>query len=320
MSDTAASAAGASVAAARSPDAASQAEGWTATIVAFAIWGLFPLYLKPLQTVPAFQIIAHRVAWACVLVFAWLLVRGDLANVRRLMKNPAVLGRLVLSALLISANWLLYVWGATHGRVVEGSLGYFINPLVNVLLGVVVLRERLNIAQWGSVGIAALGVVYLGVVAGTPPWFSLSIAVSFSLYGLIRKVVQVEALQGLAVETLILAPVAVGYLVWCAAAGSGVLGHTSLGIDALLVGSGPVTALPLFLFAFGARRIPYSTVGVLMYIAPSLQLLLGIYLYHEPFSAARANGFALIWLALVIYVADGLWRARSPQRASSLRA
>ncbi|HVW70261.1 MAG TPA: EamA family transporter RarD [Steroidobacteraceae bacterium] len=316
MSETVVSAA--SVDVARSSDVASCAEGWMATVVAFLIWGFFPLYLKPLQGVESFQIIAHRVVWGCALVFVWLFFRGDLANLRHLLRTPAVLGRLTLSAVLISANWLLYVWGVTHGHVVEGSLGYFINPLVNVLLGVAVLRERLSVAQWASVAIAVLAVVYLGVVAGTPPWLSLSIAVSFSLYGFIRKIVHVEALQGLAVETLILVPVAIGYLLWCEAAGGGVFGHGSLEVSAFLIGAGPVTAVPLFLFAFGARRIPYSTVGVLMYIAPSLQLLVGIFLYHEPFPATRAVGFAMIWLALVIYVGEGLWRARKERAGRPL--
>jgi len=277
---------------------------------AYAIWGLFPLYLKPLHEVPALQIIAHRVAWACVLVLVWLWLRGDLGQLRKVLTSPATLGRLSASALLITINWLGYVWGVGHGRVLETSLGYFINPLVNVLLGVIVLRERLNHAQWTSVAIAAGAVLYLALATGSPPWISLTLAISFSTYGLIRKVVHVEALQGLAVETLILMPLASGYLIWCEATGTGALGHSSPLMNALLVGCGPITAVPLFLFAFGARLIPYSTLGLLLYLAPTLQLLCGIFFFHETFAGPRAFGFGLIWVALLIYAGDGFWRSR----------
>jgi chloramphenicol-sensitive protein RarD len=179
-----------------------------------------------------------------------------------------------------------------------------------VLLGVVVLRERLNFMQWTAVGIAAAAVTYVSVATGSPPWIALTIAASFSLYGFLRKIMHVEALQGLAVETLLLMPLASGYLLWCEATGTGMLGHSSVAVNALLVGCGPMTAVPLFLFAFAARVIPYSTLGLMLYIAPSLQLLSGIFVYHEPFAGARALGFVLIWLALLIYAGDGAWRAR----------
>jgi len=291
-------------------DAGAHAEGLLAAASAFVIWGILPLYLKPLHDIDALQIISHRVGWACVLVFIWLALRGDLGELVKLLADRGTALRLTASAILISVNWLGYVWGVAHGRVIETSLGYFINPLANVLLGVVVLRERLNIAQWTAIGIALVAVVYLGAATGAIPWLALTLATSFSLYGLIRKVVQVEALRGLAVETLVLMPFAAGYLLWCELTGSGAFGHSGLAINLLLVGSGPLTAVPLFLFAFGARLIRYSTTGVLMFIAPSLQLLCGIFLYHEPFAGARAGGFALIWLALLVYAGDGLWRAR----------
>lgn len=314
MSQSASTTAGGQAAAGRAPDAARSrlsAEGLLAAVGSFVIWGAFPLYLKPLHDLPALQIIAHRIAWACVLVLVWLFVRGELRDLRKPLTDPAILGRLTASALLITVNWLAYVWGVGHGHVVETSLGYFINPLANVLLGVIVLRERLNIAQWTAVGIAAAAVLYIAIGTGATPWISLTLAVSFSTYGLLRKVVHVEALQGLAVETLVLVPVALGYLVWCEANGTGAFGHSSTFVNALLVGCGPVTAVPLFLFAFGARLIPYSTLGLLLYISPSLQLLFGIFLYHEPFAGARAQGFVLIWLALLIYAGDGVWRART---------
>jgi chloramphenicol-sensitive protein RarD len=284
-------------------------KGLLAAIASFLIWGALPLYLHPIHELSSFQIIAHRIAWACVLVVIWLAVRGDLGALRRLFSNPTILSRLVLSAVLVTVNWTGYVWAVGHGRVLEASLGYFINPLCNVLLGVVFLRERLNVAQWTAVGIAAAAVLYISVAAGATPWIALTVATSFSLYGLLRKVIHVEALQGLAVETIVLMPFALGYLLWCEANGTGAFGHASAGVNALLVGCGAVTAVPLFLFALGTRLIPYSTAGLLLYITPSLQLLCGIYLYHESFAGARAIGFALIWLALVIYAGDGVWRA-----------
>jgi chloramphenicol-sensitive protein RarD len=211
---------------------------------------------------------------------------------------------------LISCNWLAYVWAVANDRVVETSLGYFINPLVNVLLGVVLLSERLNRAQWCAVGIAAAGVAWLTVTAGHPPWIALTLAFSFGLYGFIRKTAQVEALPGLAIETALLAPLAVGLLVWHAANGTGALGASGTSVDLLLIASGAVTAIPLFLFAYGARRLPYSTVGVLQYIAPSLQLACALLVFDEPFGRTRAAGFMLIWIALLVYAGDGMWRAR----------
>jgi chloramphenicol-sensitive protein RarD len=218
--------------------------------------------------------------------------------------------RLFLSAALISANWITYVWGVANDRVVETSLGYFINPLFNVILGVVALSERLNRAQWSAVALAAFGVAYLTWSAGHPPWISLVLAFTFGMYGFVRKVIQVDALAGFGAETLLLLPFGVGYLIWCETAGIGSLGHSSLGIDTLLVLGGPITAIPLVLFAFGARRIPYSTVGLLQYIGPTLQLLLGVFAFHEPFGGPRLIGFSLIWSGLAIYALDGIWRSR----------
>ena len=301
----------------RSPDSPTQAaprpsarSGFAAAVGAFLIWGLFPLYLKPLSGVPAMQILAHRIVWCCLLVFLWLAWRGELASVRRALADPGTRLRLVASAALISVNWLVYVWAVTNGQVVEASLGYFINPLLNVVLGVLVLKERLNRAQWIAVALAAIGVAYLTAFAGRPPWIALVLAASFATYGLIRKVVAVESVPGLATETLLLLPFALGWLLWCEAQGSGALGHASAGVNALLVGSGLATALPLALFAFGARLIPYSTLGILQYVGPTLQFLIGVFVFHEAFPRARAIGFILIWTALAVYAADSLWRSR----------
>jgi chloramphenicol-sensitive protein RarD len=285
-------------------------KGFAAAVAAFAIWGFLPLYFIPLREVSAVQVVAHRVIWSWVLVLASMTLRGELSQIRATWATRGVVLRLAASAIFISINWLLYVWAVAHNHVVDASLGYFITPLVNVLLGVVVLAERLNRAQWTAVALAAVGVSYLTVETGNFLWISLTLGFSFACYGLIRKVVRVEALAGLAAETLMLMPFAVAYLIWCEATGSGALGHRSLAIDALLVGSGPVTAFALFLFAYGARRIPYSTTGVLNYIAPTLQLACGVFVFREPFARAHLVGFTLIWAAVLIYAGDRLLSAR----------
>jgi chloramphenicol-sensitive protein RarD len=291
--------------------------GLAAGAAAFSIWGLFPVYFHSLSAVPALQIIAHRIVWSALFLVAWMALRGQLGLLSATFTRPALLAPLALTALLISANWLVWVWSVTHDHIVDSSLGYYINPLVNVLLGVIVLRERLNRAQWLAIGLAALAVLYLALLAGKPPWIAGTLALCLSLYGLVRKVIRVDALPGLTTETLLLTPLAVGYLGWCEWGGSGALTTAGPTIAALLIGSGPITAIPLFLFAYGARALPYSTVGILQYITPSLQLVCGVALYHESFGPARAAGFALIWAALLIYAADGLWRARSAARAAA---
>jgi chloramphenicol-sensitive protein RarD len=287
--------------------------GLAAGAAAFTIWGLFPVYFHPLSAVPALQLIAHRITWSSLFLVAWMLLRGQLGLLSVTFARPTLLARLALTAVLISGNWLVYVWSVTHRHIVDTSLGYYINPLVNVVLGVIVLRERLNRAQWVAVGLAALAVLYLALLAGQPPWIACTLALSFSLYGFVRKIISVDALPGLTTETLLLMPLAVGYLAWCEWAGSGALTTGGPAIAALLVGSGMITAIPLFLFAYGARALPYSTVGVLQYIAPSLQLLCGVVFFHERFGPALAAGFAVIWVALLIYAADGLWRRAAPR-------
>jgi chloramphenicol-sensitive protein RarD len=286
--------------------------GLAATIGAFAIWGLFPLYLRALAVVPPLEVVAHRVGWACVFVFGWMALRGELAAVGAVLARRGLVLRLVATAVLITVNWLVYVWAVANDRVVETSLGYFINPLVNVVLGVALLSEKLNRAQWTAVLLAAAGVVYLTLTAGHPPWIALTLAFSFGLYGFIRKTAQVESLPGLAVETALLAPAAIGYLAWASTHGAVAMGHDGPVIDALLVASGAVTAIPLFLFAYGARRLPYSTVGIIQYLAPTLQLIAALVVFGEPFGRDRLIGFACIWIGLVVYAGDGLIRTRRP--------
>jgi chloramphenicol-sensitive protein RarD len=291
--------------------------GLAAATAAFIIWGLLPVYLHFLSGVPALQVIAHRVLWSCLFLLAWLLLRGELGCLSVTLSRPALLARLALTATLISCNWLVYVWSVTHNHIVDTSLGYYINPLVNVVLGVLVLHERLNRAQWLAVSLAAIAVLYLALLAGRPPWIAGTLALCFSIYGLVRKVISVDALPGLTTETLLLMPLSVAYLCWCQWAGNGALTTHAPAIAALLIGSGVATAVPLFLFAYGARALPYSTVGVLQYIAPSMQLLCAVVFFHESFGPAVAAGFALLWVALIIYAADGLWRAHGAARAAA---
>jgi chloramphenicol-sensitive protein RarD len=273
------------------------------------IWGALPLYLRPLHGISAVTIMSHRLVWCCGLVSAWLALRGELGGVGAALVHPATRLRLVASALLISSNWLVYVWAVGAGHVIDASLGYFINPLVNVLLGVVLLGERLRPMQWVAVGCAAAGVAWLTAMTGHLPWIALTLALSFGSYGLIRKVVAVDAVTGLAAETALLMPFGLGWLAWQHVAGAGMFGGADPLRSVWLVAGGLVTAVPLALFAFGTRRIEYATVGIAQYIGPTLQLALGIFLFGEAFPPARAFGFGLIWAALVIYAGEGLWRA-----------
>ena len=284
--------------------------GLAAAISAYVLWGVFPLYWVMLKAVPAMQIIAHRVVWCGVFVVAYLMWIEGRGWLRRSVAKPRVATMLLLSSLLISSNWGIYIWAVTHGHVIDASLGYFINPLVSVLLGVLVLRERLNVAQWTAVAIAALGVLWLAFAHGEPPWIALSLAVTFAFYGLIRKLVAVDAVPGLAIESLFLLVPALAWLGFAQWQGTGAFGHSGWHSDALLVFGGALTALPLIGFAYGARRIPYSLVGILQYISPSLQLVCGALLLGESFSRDQLLGFSCIWLALAVYAADGWRRAR----------
>jgi chloramphenicol-sensitive protein RarD len=274
------------------------------------LWGVFPLYLRPLGAVPPVQIMANRIFWCFLLVFGWLAWRGELADMRAALAQPSTRWRLAATAVLISANWLTYLWAVQNGHVLDASLGYFINPLLNVFLGVVLLSERLNRAQWTAVALAAAGVLYVTAATGKLPWISLVLAASFGAYALIRKLVHVEAVPGLGAETLLLFPFAAVFLGWLEWQGTNALFHSGTGTNLLLVGTGIATALPLALFAYGARLIPLSLTGLVQYTGPTLQLLIGIFVFHEPFTPARAIGFGCIWAGLAIYAADGLWRTR----------
>lgn len=284
--------------------------GLAAAVSAYLIWGVFPLYWALLGHLPALEIIAHRVLWCAVSVSLWLFWSEGRSWLRRALAGRRVGRLLIASSLLISVNWGVYIWAVTNGRVVDASLGYFINPLLSVALGVGVLGERLNRVQWSAVTLAAVGVLWLTLSQGALPWIALVLASSFAVYGLIRKQVAVEAVPGVAIESLILTPVALGWLLWLAASQRGAFLAGSAGQDVLLVVGGVLTALPLIGFAYGARRIPYSLVGILQYISPTLQLLSGVLFLGEPFGSDRAIGFGCIWLALAVYAQDG-WRRRA---------
>lgn len=292
--------------------------GLFAAALAYIIWGLFPLYFHQLREVPALEVVMHRSVWSLAFIVLVLLYQRRWAWLINVLQQPRKLAIFGTSALLLSSNWLLYVWAVNNGRVLEASLGYFINPLFNVLLGVLVLRERPRPLQWAAVAVAGLGVLWLGVAAGAPPWISLALAASFGLYGLLKKTAPLGALEGLALETLLLAPLAVPALAWMSTHG-GTLANATPSTWAWLLAAGPLTAVPLLLFAYGAQRIQLGTLGLLQYLGPSLQFALGVWVFHEPLHHNRLAGFALIWLALLIYSGETLWRLRrntaNPQNA-----
>lgn len=275
---------------------------------AYLSWGLFPLYFRQIATVPALQIVAHRTIWSLAFVAVVLLATGHLKWLRDV--GAATWRRFTLSALLIAVNWLTYVWAVGHGHVLDASLGYFINPLVVVMLALLVLGERLRPVQWVSVALAAAGVAWLTWQAGTLPWIALALAFSFGFYGLLRKTSPLGALEGLTLETLLLFPLALAYLGWLASQHQNAFLAASPGTQLLLALAGPLTALPLLLFGAGARRIPLSLLGLLQYVSPTLQLLLGVWLYNEPFAGPKVVGYVLIWAGLAVYSAEGWMRLR----------
>ena len=277
----------------------------------YLFWGLVPLYWKQLQHVDSWEIVAHRQVWALVALLAILAATGGLAAVRALIADPRSAAQTFAAALLLATNWLVYVIGVNSGRVTECSLGYYLVPLVNVLAGRFVLHETLRPTQWLAIGCAALGVAVLVVDLDGLPWIALLLAGSWGGYSLLRKRSKVAGTTALTAETLLLTPFALGWLLWLAADGRGVLGNGSVGDHLLAISMGPVTALPLLLFAFGAQRIRLSTLGLLQYLSPSVQLLLGIVVYGEPFTTGRAISFALIWTGLAVYTADNLLARRA---------
>lgn len=283
---------------------------------AYLLWGVLPLYFKLLTMVPPIEIVANRILWSLIILAILVSLWRRWGAVRAAISNIWVVLILMLTAALIATNWLVYVWGVVNGHVLETSLGYYLNPLFNVLLGVVLLKERLSRAQIGAVLLAASGVAVLAWGAASGLWISLSLAFSFGLYGFIRKVAPVDALEGLSVETALLAPASLAYLMWAhqGPAGLAAFGPTT---TALLVLGGAITAIPLLLFNAAAKRLPYSTLGFLQYIAPSLQFLLAVLAFGEPLTPAHALCFGAIWTALAIFAVEGLRLGRARAKAAS---
>lgn len=272
-------------------------------IGAYALWGFFPIYWKLLHGVPAPQLLGHRIGWSFLLLTAVILVTRQWTDFRANL-NKRTFFIYSAAALLIGVNWLTYVWAVNAGFIIETSLGYFINPLLSVLLGVIILREKLRPAQWIPILLATAGVIYLTVIYGKLPWIALTLAFSFGLYGLVKKLAPLGSLYGLTLETGILFLPALVYLIFSEINGTGAFTHTGLTSDLLMFGAGVVTTIPLLMFASAARQIPLTVVGLLQYIAPTLQFSLGVLVYKEPFDQAHLIGFGIVWIALIIFWAE----------------
>lgn len=274
---------------------------------AYLIWGLVPIFFKQIAEVPASEIIAHRVVWALVLMAAVIGFGRGFADARRTARMPAQLARIALASALVISNWLVFVWGVNNGHILETSLGYFILPLFNVTLGVVVLKERLRPLQWFAVLLAATGVAIEAVRIGGLPWISLLLAGTFGIYGLLRKQLPLDAASGLFLETVCMTPLALAWLVWLSISGQNHFGagpEFPTGRDLMLIATGVVTAVPLLLFAIAARRLPLHLLGFLQYLAPSITFLLAVFAYGEPLDPSRALAFATIWIGLAVYSVD----------------
>ncbi|MFF5934132.1 EamA family transporter RarD [Streptomyces sp. NPDC012508] len=284
-------------------------------IGAYGMWGLVPLFWPLLKPAGAVEILAHRMVWSLAFVVVALLAVRRWGWIRELVRSPRKLGLITLAAAVITVNWGVYIWAVNAGQVVEASLGYFINPLVTIALGVLLLKERLRPAQWAAVGVAATAVLVLSVGYGQPPWISLILAFSFGIYGLVKKKVNIGGLESLAAETAVQFLPALAYLVWLGSQGSATFGTEGAGHAALLAATGIVTAVPLICFGAAAIRVPLSTLGLLQYLAPMFQFVLGIAYFHEAMPPERWAGFSLVWLALTILTWDALRTARRSRAA-----
>lgn len=280
-------------------------------IGAYTAWGVLPVYWKWLHQVGALQQLSHRILWSFLMLLAFLLLARQWPAFRKAASGPRVLRTYLVAAALIGVNWLTYVWAVNAGFIVETSLGYFINPLLSVVMGVIFLRERLRPWQWVPIGLAAAGVLYLTATYGRLPWIALTLAFSFGFYGLVKKTAPLGSVYGMTLETGMLFLPALLYLLLAEASGQGAFLHGGTVSDGLLIGTGLVTTLPLLMFASAAQRIPLAMVGILQYIAPTLQFLIGVLIYKEPFSQAQAIGFGTVWLALALFAAEGTLARRT---------
>jgi len=273
---------------------------------AFSLWGFFPVYFKAVSHVPAFEVLAHRIVWTVLFVGLVIVLSGRKQNIRSVFTNKKLLATLLLSSLLVSTNWLVFIWAVANDMVLESSLGYFINPLVSVALGMLFLKEKLRIWQWLAVALSVLAVGIMIVRLGTVPWVALTVAITFGFYGLVRKIAVVDAFTGLFIETALILPPVLIYLIFIGINGTGAFGLSDLKMDGLLMMAGIMTATPLVLFALATKRLRLSTVGFFQYIAPTGHFLLAVFLYNEPFTDSHKITFSLIWLALAIYTFDSV--------------
>ncbi|MFZ5789269.1 MAG: EamA family transporter RarD [Pseudomonadota bacterium] len=273
---------------------------------AFALWGLNPIYFKTVAAVPVIEVLGHRVVWSVPFLALLVAFSRRWPRVLDVLRNSRARSILMLTALILATNWSLYIWAVASAQILQSGLGYYINPLVNMLLGTIVLRERLRPWQWAAVGLASAGVLNLALAYGAFPWLALSLALTFGVYGLLRKIVAAESLDGLMVETLLLAPFALALLIYLGLSGRGSFGAVSTRLDLLLMLAGPVTAVPLLLFAAGARRLRLAALGFCQYLSPSLQLLLAVAVYGEPFTQVHLVTFGCVWVAIAIYSVDSL--------------
>ncbi|WP_152656941.1 EamA family transporter RarD [Oceanobacillus sp. CFH 90083] len=283
-------------------------QGAVITFIAYLLWGIFPIYWKLLEHIPAGEVLAHRIVWSLIFMIVLVLVTGNwrhlIETVHLLKKDRKKTLAVVTASIVISINWFLFIFSVQHGHVLQASLGYYINPLISILLAVFVLKEKTSKGQILSFILAGFGVLYLTLSYGVFPWISLLLAMSFGFYGLIKKTLNLHAMYGLTIETLVIAPVALLYLIFVPAEQSFTFSPLFVPDNLLLIGSGVVTAVPLLLFAAGAKRIPLAMVGFLQYVAPTIMFFLGVFLYNETFTVHHMITFALIWIALVIYMAS----------------
>ena len=286
-------------------------------LVAYALWGVMPIYFKQIASVASLDIVANRIVWSLLVLALLLTAARAWGQVRAALRNPKVMLTLLVTSLLVGTNWLLYVYSINSGHILAGSLGYYLNPLANILLGRFVLGEDLSRRQWTAVGIAGAGVAVLAAGAGGTLWISLILCVSFATYGLLRKIIAVDSLAGLSIETALLAPFALGFLLLGGATGQPMFAHPP-GINALLMAAGIVSTVPLLCFTAAARRLPYSTVGMIQFLAPTLQFALAVGLYGEPFTLAHAIAFGAIWTALALYASSLIGKRRNASDANEL--
>jgi chloramphenicol-sensitive protein RarD len=285
------------------------------SLSATVLWGILPIYWKWLHRVPAFEALNHRIVWSVVTLVAILAVSGQWKAFWAADFSRHVMKYYVLGAALIAFNWGLYIWSVMNDRIAEAALGYFINPLLSVLMGVVFFHERLRRLQWAAIGIAAAGVAYLTWLYGRPPLVALGLALSFGLYSMVKKKAPLGSFFGLTIETGILLLPALGYLVFEQAAGRGAFLHSGGTIDLLLIGSGAVTSIPLLLFSAGVRRIPLSALGIIQYVGPTIQFLIGVMAYHEPFVFTQFIGYSIVWTAVIVYIGEGILSAYARRSA-----